>query len=171
VYIHFLDLIIGHVEAKLSYSRLDGVPACQARRKVDIASQAKIGRVENLICAGVVEDGLGVDASLVGEGTEASNGVVEGGVNLYSLGYHVLNLQKVRKNSCGYCDATYLLEHVELILALDILRACNHHASQEAAKGCNAVTLTNYTDLVSFLFRARIHSGVTHCQGRWCRYE
>jgi len=63
---------------------------------VDITSQAKIGRVENFVGAGVVENRLGVDTSFVCESTEAGNGVVEGSVDLDSLGNHVLNLQGIR---------------------------------------------------------------------------
>lgn len=62
---------------------------------MDVAGQTEIGGVENLVCAGVVEDGLGVDAGLVGEGAEAGDGVVEGGVDLDSLGNHILDLDKV----------------------------------------------------------------------------
>ncbi len=62
---------------------------------MDVAGQTEVCGVENLVCAGVVEDGLGVDASLVGEGAEAGDGVVEGRVDLDSLGNHVLNLQEV----------------------------------------------------------------------------
>ena len=60
-----------------------------------VARQAEIGGVENLVCAGVVEDGLGVDAGLVGEGAEARDGVVERRVDLDSLGDHILNLVPV----------------------------------------------------------------------------
>jgi len=38
---------------------------------------------------------------------------------------------------------TYLLEQVELVLALDILGSRNNHARQQAAKRSDAVTLTN----------------------------
>jgi hypothetical protein len=81
-----LDLVIRHDQPELPNSCLDGIPARQPRREVDVARQAKVGRVENLVCAGVVEDGLGVDASLVGEGAEARDGVVERRVDLDSLG-------------------------------------------------------------------------------------
>ena len=57
-----------------------------------VACQAKVGRVDDLVGAGVVEDGLGVDTSLVGEGTEAGDGVVEGGVDLDGFSHQVLEL-------------------------------------------------------------------------------
>src|SRR4051794_12306851 len=81
VYIHLLDLVISHDQAELSDSGLDGVPASQTRRKVDVAGQPKVGGVKNLVCARVVENRLGVNAGLVGEGAETGDGVVEGGVD------------------------------------------------------------------------------------------
>jgi hypothetical protein len=96
MYVHLLDLIIRHGQTKLPNSRLDGVPARQARGEVDVTGQAKVGRVENLVCAGVVEDGLGVDAGLVSESAEAGDGVVKGRVDLDSLGHHILDLNGVR---------------------------------------------------------------------------
>jgi hypothetical protein len=127
VYIHLLDLVISHDQAELSDSGLDGVPARQTRGKVDIAGQPEVGGVKNLVCAGVVEDRLGVDASLVGEGAETGDGVVEGSVDFDGLGNHILNL----------------LEHRELVLALDVLRGAHDHASKETAEGRDAVALTD----------------------------
>lgn len=114
-------MVIRHDQAELLYSRLDGVPARQARREVDVASQTEIGRVENLVCAGVVEDGLGVDAGLVGEGAEAGDGVVERRVDLDRLGDQVLNLGKsqwgtnpgagIRLTSLSMCSLYLLLTY------------------------------------------------------------
>lgn len=61
---------------------------------MDVARQAKVRGVENLVCRGVIQDGLGVDAGLVGEGAEAGDGVVEGRVDLDGLGDQILNLRK-----------------------------------------------------------------------------
>ncbi len=47
-----------------------------------VACHAKVGRVDDLVRARVVEDGLGVDPGLVREGAEARDGVVEGRVDL-----------------------------------------------------------------------------------------
>lgn len=57
-----------------------------------VARETKIGWVDNLVCAGVVEDGLGVDARLVREGAKARDGVVEGGVDLDGFGDEVFEL-------------------------------------------------------------------------------
>lgn len=92
-YVHLLDLVISHGQAKLSDSCLDRVPTSQTRGEVDVARQTKVGGVQNLICAGVVEDGLGVDTGLVGEGTETGDRVVERSIDLDGLGNHVLNLK------------------------------------------------------------------------------
>ena len=87
-----LNLLVGHGETELADTRLDGVPARQARCEVDVAGQAEVGRVEDLVGARVVQDGLGVDAGLVSEGAEAGDGVVEGCVDLHGLGDQVLDL-------------------------------------------------------------------------------
>lgn len=91
--VHLLDLVVGHGQAQLADTRLDGVPARQARGEVDVAREAKVLGVEDLVRRRVVEDGLGVNAGLVGEGAEARDGVVEGRVDLDGLGDEVLNLR------------------------------------------------------------------------------
>jgi hypothetical protein len=45
--------------------------------------------------------------------------------------------------------ATHLLEHVELVLALDVLGAGHDHAGEKTAKGRDTVTLTNCTQSVT----------------------
>lgn len=77
---YLLDLVIGHGEAKLLDTALDGVPASQTRREVHVAGDAPILGVQDLVCAWGLEDGLGVNARLVGEGAEARHRVVEGNV-------------------------------------------------------------------------------------------
>jgi hypothetical protein len=53
---------------------------------VHVAGQAKVRRVEDLVCLRVVEDGFSVDAGLVGEGAESGDGVIERNVDLDGLG-------------------------------------------------------------------------------------
>lgn len=122
-----LDLVVGHLEAELADTRLDGVPASQPRGEVDVAGKTEVGGVENLVGAGVVEDGLGVDTGLVGEGAEAGDGVVEGGVDLDGLGDKILDL----------------LDHLEVVLALDVLGSGDDHAGHQTTEGRNAVALTD----------------------------
>ena len=93
-----------------------------------VSGQAEVGRVKNLVSRGIIEDGLGVDAGLVGEGAEARDGVVEGCVDLDGLSNEILEL----------------LDLSQLILALDVVRACDQHASQEAAKRSDAVALSDW---------------------------
>ena len=62
---------------------------------MDVARQAKVRRVEDLVCARVIYNGLCMHACFMGEGAEASDGVVERRVNLHSLSNHILNLGKV----------------------------------------------------------------------------
>ena len=136
-------MVIRHGQAELADSCLDGVPARQTRGEVYVARQAKVGGVENLVCAGVVEDRLGVDASLVSEGAETGDGVVERSVDLDSLGNHILNLEgsagPVKDAEC----VTDLLEHVQLVLALDIVGGAHDHAGKKTAEGRDTVALTN----------------------------
>lgn len=48
----------------------------QPRGKVDVSRHAEVSRVDNLIRRWVVEDRLGVNTSLVGEGAETGDGRV-----------------------------------------------------------------------------------------------
>lgn len=114
-----LDLLIVHLQAELLNPGLDGVPASQARREVHVSAHAEVGRVDDLVGARHVEDGLGVDAGLVREGAEAGDGVVEGNVDLDGLGDHVLDL----------------LELVQLVARGDVFVVFDDHASEEAAEG------------------------------------
>lgn len=125
-----LALGIGHVKVELLYSALDGVPASQPRRKVDIASDTEVGRVDDLVCARVVENSLGVDTSLVGEGAETSDVVVEGNVDLDSLGDQVLEI----------------LQLVELVLAQDIVTVGDDHAGHETSERSDTIALANTED-------------------------
>lgn len=114
-----LDLVIVHIQTELFNPGLDGVPARQPRREVHVSVNAEVGRVDDLVGARHVEDGLGVDACLVGEGAEARDGVVERHVDLDGLGYHVLDL----------------LELVELVARGDVVVVFDDHAGEEAAEG------------------------------------
>lgn len=122
-----LKLRVGHVDVELFATRLDRVPASETRREVDVAGHAEVGRVDDFVGGGVVEDGLGVDASLVGKGAEAGDVVVEGNVDLDGLGDKILNF----------------LELVELVLALDVFGVGDDHARHETTERSDTVTLAN----------------------------
>lgn len=47
-------LFIRQAQAQLAHTSLDCIPARQAGGKVDISRQAKVGGIENLICARVL---------------------------------------------------------------------------------------------------------------------
>lgn len=94
---------------------------------MDISRHAEVGWVDNLIGRRIVEDSLGVDTGLVGESTESGDVVVEGNVNLNSLGDQILNV----------------LELVEVVLAGHILSVGNNHACHQSSKRSNTVSLTN----------------------------
>lgn len=125
-----LVMLVGHLDLELLSTRLDGVPARQTRGEVDIAGHAEVSGVDDLVGAGVVQDGLGVDAGLVSEGTETGDVVVEGNVDLNSLGNKVLNV----------------LDLLQLVLALDVLGVGNHHTGHETTQGGDTVALTDTKD-------------------------
>lgn len=114
-----LDLVIAHLQAKLLNPDLDGIPARQTRREVHVSAHAKVRRVDDLVGARHIENGLGVDTGLVSEGAEAGDGVVEGDVDLDGLGDHVLDL----------------LELVELVARGDVVVVFDDHAGEKAAEG------------------------------------
>jgi hypothetical protein len=122
-----LVLSVSHLKLELLSTRLDGVPAGQTGGEVDVTGHAEVGGVDNLVSAGVVEDSLGVDTSLVGEGAESGDVVVERNVDLNGLGDEVLNL----------------LELLELVLALDVLAVGDHHAGHQTTERGDTVTLTD----------------------------
>ena len=122
-----LVLGIGHLKLELLGTRLDRVPASQARSEVDVTSHTEVGGVDDLVGAGVVENSLGVDTGLVGEGTETSDVVVEGDVDLDGLGDQVLDL----------------LQLLEAVLALDVLGVGDHHAGHQTTERGDTVTLTD----------------------------
>lgn len=68
-----------------------------------------------------------MDTGLVCEGAETSDGIVEWGVNLDSIRNKILNF----------------LEHLEVILALDVLWSGNNHASHQTTKSGDTIALAN----------------------------
>lgn len=78
----------------------------------------------------VVQNGLGVDASLVSEGTVTSDVVVEGHSNLDSISNNVLNIT----NS------------LEVVLVHDVALVSSVHASQQTTKRGDTITFTNTQD-------------------------
>ena len=125
-----LVVVVGHLDVELLSTRLDGVPAGQTRGEVDVSRHAKVFGVDDFVGAGVVEDGLGVNTGLVGEGTETGDVVVERNVDLDGLGNKVFNV----------------LELLQPVLALDVVAVGNHHTGHQTTKRGDTVTLTNTQD-------------------------
>jgi hypothetical protein len=140
----FLALGIGHIQIQLFHSTLNRIPSGQPRSEVNISCDAEICGVDDFIGAWVVEDGLSVDTSLVGEGAESGNVVVEGNVDFDSLGDQVLEL----------------LQLVELVLALDVLGVGDNHAGHESTKRSNSVPLANSKNAGVDVGRAGLQSTV-----------
>jgi hypothetical protein len=63
------DLLVSQCELELLNTALDGVPPGQAVPNGDVASETKVLGLQDLVCAGVVENCLGVDTGLVGKRT------------------------------------------------------------------------------------------------------
>ena len=127
---HGLDLLVGHFQTELLSTRLDRVPAGKPGGEVDIAAHAEVLGVDDLVGGRVVEDGLGVDTSLVSEGTETGDVVVEGDVDLDGLGDNVLEL----------------LQLLQLVLGLDVVAVGDDHASHETTERGDTVALTDTDD-------------------------
>lgn len=94
---------------------------------MDVAAHAEVCGVDDLVGGGVVEDGLRVDAGLVGEGAEAGDVVVEGHVDLDGLGNEVLDL----------------LQLLKLVLGLDVVAVGDDHARHQTTERGDTVALTN----------------------------
>lgn len=125
-----LALSVGQLDLELLGARLNCVPAGQTGSKVDVAGHAKVGRVDDLVGARVIEDSLGVDTGLVGKGTETGDVVVEGNVDLDSFGDEVLNV----------------LDLLQLVLALDVFGVGDHHTGHQTAKRGDTVALADTED-------------------------
>ena len=63
------NLIISELQAQLLDTALDSIPASETVTDRDVSGETKVFRLEDLIGRGVVQDGLGVNTSLVGERT------------------------------------------------------------------------------------------------------
>lgn len=122
-----LALGVSQVQVELVNSRLDGVPAGQTVGKVDVSGQTEIGGVENLVGGGVGKDGLGVDTGLVGEGTETSDGVVEGDVDLDGISDKVLEVSQL----------------VQLVLGENVVSVSSDHSSHQTSERGDTVSLTD----------------------------
>jgi hypothetical protein len=123
----FLVLRIRHLQAELLRSALDCVPTSEPASEVHVARHAEILRVDDFVRGGVVQNSLGVNSSLVGEGAETGDVVVEGDVDLDEIGNEVLNF----------------LELLDVVLAEDIVAVRNDHASHQTTKRGDAVSLAN----------------------------
>lgn len=139
-----LELGIGHLDVELGGSRLDGVPSSQSRGEVHVSRHAEVGRVDNLIRGWVVEDSLGVDTGLVGEGAETSDGGV-------ALSCQLENTWWAKRNSLQWDvdldglgnEILNILELVQLVLAHDIVPVGDNHACHETTQRGDTVSLTN----------------------------
>lgn len=74
-----------------------------------------------------IEDGLGVDPSLVGESAETSDIVVEGNVNFDGLRHEILDV----------------LQPLQLALAHNVLPICDNHTCHKSTERSDTISLTN----------------------------
>eukprot|EP00051_Salpingoeca_urceolata_P000945 m.37449 g.37449 ORF g.37449 m.37449 type:complete len:464 (+) comp11106_c0_seq1:159-1550(+) len=124
---HCLDLRVGDLQVELLGSVRDGVPAGQAVGKLDVAINAKICWVNDLVRTRVGHHSLGVHASLVGKGRRAGNVVVKGNFNV----------------GCGRDVPFQVPQQLEVKPAGDGFLVNGVHASQQSTKGRDAVALAN----------------------------
>jgi len=125
-----LALSVSELDLELLSTRLNGVPTGQTGSEVHVTGHAEVSRVDDLVGAGVVQDSLGVNTGLVGEGAESSNVVVEGNVDLNGLGDQILDV----------------LDLVKAVLALDVLGVGDHHTGHQTTQRGDTVTLTDTQD-------------------------
>lgn len=138
-------LFVVKLKIELLDSALNGVPTGQSVTDRDVSSHTKVGGVEDLVGGRVGKDGLGMDTSLVGEGTETSDVVVAGQqiISFYNTDRIGMNLQRdLNLNGLGN-EIFELSEHREVVLALNILRVGNHHSGNKTAKRGDTISLAN----------------------------
>lgn len=125
-----LQVIIGQGQAKLLSTVLDSVPTSETMSDRDIAGHTEDLGLQDLIGGGVVQDGLGVDTGLVGEGAVAGDTVVERDLDLDGVGDEVLEVAEL----------------VELVLGGDVVGVDGEHAGDEVSNGGDAVALADAQD-------------------------
>lgn len=94
---------------------------------MDVSGEAKISRIDDLVGARVRQDGLSVDAGLMGEGAEPGDVVVEGDVDLDGLRDEILQVSEL----------------VQFVLAHDVVAVGDNHAGHETAERGDAVPLSD----------------------------
>ncbi|EEQ40972.1 homocitrate synthase, mitochondrial precursor [Clavispora lusitaniae ATCC 42720] len=124
---HLLTSSVGQVQVQSVNTRLDGVPSGQTVGKMDVSGQAKVGWIQNLIRRRIGQDSLGMDTSLVGEGTETGDGVVEWDVHSNSISHQVLQVTQL----------------VQLVLGQDIVTVSRDHTGHQGTQRRDTVSLTN----------------------------
>lgn len=125
-----LQILIRDFQPKLLSTVLDRIPTCQPMSNRDISGHAKHLGLQDLICGGVVEDCFGVDTGLVGEGAVTGDAVVEGDLDLDSVGDEVLEVAEL----------------VELVLGCDVVGVDGEHAGNQVSDGGDAVALADTQD-------------------------
>lgn len=138
-------LFVVKLKIELLDSALNGVPTGQSVTDRDVSSHTEVGRVEDLVGGRVSKDGLGMNTSLVGEGTETSDVVVAGQqvISFYNTDRIGMNLQR-DLNLNGFGNEIFeLSEHREVVLALNVFRVGNHHSGNETTKRGDTISLAN----------------------------
>lgn len=142
------DLVVGELEAKLFDTALDGVPAGQPVTDRDVAGKTEVLGLENLVGRGVVEDGLGVYAGLVGESAVATEAHVK--IAVLALAEHTNLRDRVHEGNVDLDSLRDqildLTEHGQVILGLDILRIRGIQASDETTERGDTDTFADTED-------------------------
>ena len=109
---------------------------------MQIAGQAEVFRIQNLVRVRVIQDRLGMNPRLVGESRIAGDVIVEGHVNAHNFSDEVLNLP----------------QHREIVLCANDVGAMRVHARHQPAQRRNAVPFAYAED-------SGIHMGGARGQG------
>ena len=118
------NLIISELQAQLLDTALDSIPASETVTDRDVSGETKVFWLEDLIGRGVVQDGLGVDTSLVGERTITTGCIVKSGKVEKQTESNLRDRVHERNVDLdGLSNQVFdFTEHSKVVLALDVFR-------------------------------------------------
>ena len=118
------NLIISELQAQLLDTALDSIPASETVTDRDVSGETKVFWLEDLIGRGVVQDGLGVDTSLVGERTITTECIIRSGkVEMQRESNLRDRVHERNVDLDGLSNQVFdFTEHSKVVLALDVFR-------------------------------------------------
>ena len=126
---NFLNVVISQLQVELFGTILDSIPSSQTMSNVNISSNSKIFRFQNLIInilnrkirnylisRRIVQNGFGVNTSFVSKCRESSYIVAKRNLNVYEFGDIVFDITK----------------HSQIVFGANIFRIDSIHSSDES---------------------------------------